>query len=245
MDKETHMIRSLQTDRIIHIYVGELLPGTKPFRVQQVLLEQLSDYFSGALRDKAFCEGEEGRLHFPEDDLDVWEVLLHWLFRRSLPQWVDVDSETKESLLIRCWVLADKYQVHDFQNEAMMDIMMHQSQHPACIRNLMHGVKVTAAGSKLRRIMAEELVWQVYIKKDIQFTELDQLDGPSFIGDFLTAKVHFDQNNNVFAGPAKFGAAMLTTPGEGPPGVWKEYMVGGWLPRRAWRWHDAMKYWVF
>ncbi|KAK1059348.1 hypothetical protein LTR33_013176, partial [Friedmanniomyces endolithicus] len=64
------LIESLPADRLIDIYVGEMTPETKPFRVQQILLETMSDYFKSALQANAFAEGKEARLTFPEDSLN-------------------------------------------------------------------------------------------------------------------------------------------------------------------------------
>ncbi|KAK4895398.1 hypothetical protein LTR27_006462 [Elasticomyces elasticus] len=101
--------RSLQADRLIDIYVGKVTPEVKPFRVQQVLLGQLSDYFTKALRANTFREGEQGRVHFPDDDSQIWEVLLNWIINRSVPSYAERKGAGAQAMFIHCWILGDKY----------------------------------------------------------------------------------------------------------------------------------------
>ncbi|KAK4895399.1 hypothetical protein LTR27_006463 [Elasticomyces elasticus] len=239
----SRIARSLQTDRLVDIYVGAITVETKPYRIQQVVLEKLSEYFVVALKRDTFSEGQHGRLHFPDDDMDVWQVLLQWAIQRDVPHWEGIDEETRVSLLIRCWVMGDKYGVHDFQNEIMLEALK-------CVRGPVEdeevylGVKLTAPGSALRCLMAEEMVYKVYVENDVAFTELDKLDGTMFMGDFLIAKQIFDEDKTAFGTRARFGTQAEAHSGTGPGGVWKKFMVGTHIPRRAWRW-ESWGVWTF
>ncbi|KAK5730782.1 hypothetical protein LTR15_000720 [Elasticomyces elasticus] len=238
--------RSLQTDRLIEVYVGERRSESKPFRVQQVLLEQLSEYFVKALRRDSFSEGEDGRLSFPEDDLDVWEVLLHWAVVRSLPAWSSTNGKEKEALLLRCWVLSDKYQLPPFQNEVMLDLIMYQSTDLAGVENLMLGVKLTRPGSELRRVMAQELVWRIQAHGDVEVSQISELDGTMSTVDFLKAQTeYYEDKDMAFTNQSKFGSTPPSDDVLGPQGIWKEYMVGDFVPQRAWLWNKSIDMWTF
>ncbi|KAK4962984.1 hypothetical protein LTR10_000611 [Elasticomyces elasticus] len=233
-------------DRLIEVYVGERRSESKPFRVQQVLLEQLSEYFVKALRRDSFSEGEDGRLSFPEDDLDVWEVLLHWAVVRSLPAWSSTNGKEKEALLIRCWVLGDKYQLSPFQNEVMLDLIMYQSTDLAGVENLMLGVKLTRPGSELRRVMAQELVWRIQAHGDVEVSQISELDGTMSTVDFLKAQTeYYEDKDMAFTGQSKFGSTPPSDDVLGPQGIWKEYMVGDFVPQRAWLWNKSIDMWTF
>ncbi|KAK5696312.1 hypothetical protein LTR17_024321 [Elasticomyces elasticus] len=235
---------SLRTDRLVDIYVGAITAETKPYRVQQVLLEKLSEYFVVALKRDTFSEGQNGRLHFPDDDVDVWQVLLQWAIQRDVPHWESIDGETRISLLIRCWVTGDKYGLHDFQDEIMLEALMCFRGHVED-KDLHLGVTLTAPGSALRCLVAEEMVFKVYAQKEVTFSELDELDGTMFMGDFLSAKQIFDEDNSAFFTRARFGTQAEAHIGTGPGGVWKKFMVGDRVPQRAWRWETGWNSWCF
>ncbi|TKA75981.1 hypothetical protein B0A55_03258 [Friedmanniomyces simplex] len=231
---------SLQADRLIDVYVGEITPDTKPFRVQQVLLEQLSDYFSSALRADAFVEGERGRLHFPEDD--------------AVPRWTEIDGAKMdtEMLLVNCWVLGDKYRIHTFQDEVMLGMLMSFSKKQGGTYScdvLKRGVELTSSGSKLRRLklrrlMAEEVVntRSVYGQADF---DLDQFDGVRFLSDFAKAKEDHCDYGMGFNTEIRFGLQSEATLEAGTGGTWREYMVGNKLPRRVWKWDKIEGEWKF
>ncbi|KAK5702599.1 hypothetical protein LTR97_003544 [Elasticomyces elasticus] len=235
---------SLQTDRLVDIYVGEITTESRPYRVQQVVLEKLSEYFVVALKRETFSEGPSGRLHFPDDDVDVWQVLLQWAIQRDVPHWEGIDEEIRISLLIRCWVTGDKYALHDFQNEIMLEALMCFCG-PVEDEDVYLGVKLTAPGSAFRCLMAEEMVFKVYTEKEVEFTDLNKLDGTMFMGDFLSAKQILDEDNGAFSTRARFGTQAEAHIGTGPGGVWKKFMVGDRVPQRAWRWETGWNAWCF
>ncbi|KAK5688512.1 hypothetical protein LTS10_000490 [Elasticomyces elasticus] len=168
--------RSLHNDRLVDVYVGDIDDETEPYRVQQVVLEKVAEYFAAALRPDTFSEGQNGRLHFPDDDTDVWQILLQWAIQRVVPCWQSIDQDVRHSLLVRCWVTADKYGIQDFQNEIMLEALM-SFRISIGIEALYVGVKLTAPGSALRRLVSEELVYKVYTEESVKFAELNELDG--------------------------------------------------------------------
>ncbi|KAK1062672.1 hypothetical protein LTR74_010128 [Friedmanniomyces endolithicus] len=241
------LAKSLQADRLITIYVGETDGKTKPFRVQQVLLEQLSDYFRSALQTDTFAEGEEGRLHFPEDNLNAWKVLLHWVFTRTVPHWdkdddgMTIDIEL-QNLLIDCWVLGDKYHIYNSQNEVMVELLWYYSWHIGEEAVFKRGVELTSSDSKLRRLMAEGIVG--IMEADQPYSGLDQYDGMRFLEDYVRAKAQYDEDgdNHGFA-QVVFGDESEATLETGPGGRWKDYLVGDTIPNRAWKWDLDEREW--
>ncbi|KAK0782581.1 hypothetical protein LTR91_011361 [Friedmanniomyces endolithicus] len=189
------LIESLPADRLIDIYVGEMTPETKPFRVQQLLLETMSDYFKSALQANAFAEGKEARLTFSEDSLNAWKVLMRWAFTRTVPRWTDRRDDDGidcgfELLLIDCWVLGDKYQIPAFQDEVMLELLYYYKEETIGFDVVKHGVAVTSSGSALRRLLAEEVMtnnMQGGVTED-----LNQFDGMHFLADFVTARESYD-----------------------------------------------------
>ncbi|KAK0938649.1 hypothetical protein LTR29_009748 [Friedmanniomyces endolithicus] len=239
--------RSLQADRLIDIYVGEVTPETTPFRVQQVLLGQLSDYFDSALKTDTFVEGKQGRLHFPEDNVSAWKVLLHWAFTRMLPHWFKSTAEGNlddgtAMLLVDCWVLGDKYQIHAFQDEVMMEMLCWLVYSPGSCDVFKRGVELTSPGSKLRRLMAEGL--EELYEDGYESSDLDQFDGMQFLEDYVQAKRRRDDHVSQHLA-TRFGCNGEVTLEAGPGGTWKEYMVGDKLPSRAWKWIEKWGIWGF
>ncbi|KAK1823579.1 hypothetical protein LTR12_001990 [Friedmanniomyces endolithicus] len=236
---------SLRTDRMINIYVGKATPEAKPFRVQQVLLEQLSEYFSNALSADTFVEGKKARLNFPEDDVDAWKVLLRWAFTHTVPHWTKKMAGKIEMVFVDCWVLGDKYQIRSFQNEVMMEMLYYYTCNSGSFEVLRHGVEQTSSGSKLRRLMAEEVVAGVDVGK--QGFDLDQFDGMRFLKDYVQAKQRLSGHewcSRGYAAATRFGGNCDATINAGPGGTWKEYMVGDKLPHRAWKWDITSKAWA-
>ncbi|KAK0357178.1 hypothetical protein LTR59_003059 [Friedmanniomyces endolithicus] len=241
------LIESLPADRLIDIYVGEMTPETKPFRVQQILLETMSDYFKSALQANAFAEGKEARLTFPEDSLNAWKVLMRWAFARTVPRWNDgrdddgIDSGF-ELLLIDCWVLGDKYQIPAFQDEVMLELLYYYREETIGFDVVKHGVAVTISGSALRRLLAEEVMTN---NMEGGVTEdLNQFDGMHFLADFVTARERYDDTGTKGFFD-RFGKERKATLEAGPGGTWDEYMVGEKLPCRAWKWESDQLGWGF
>jgi len=199
------------------------------------------------LREGTFAEGREGRLHFPTDDVDTWEILLYWAIKRTMPHASNFDQDDVISLLIRCWVLGDKYQVQTFQNEVILELL--RITDGICVirrADLKLGVELTSPGSTLRRMISEEFVAHLYhTEGDPDFSNLNDLDGNGFIEDLLEAAQARDKRLGAFSGNGWFGCFSDGDLDTGPGGIWREYMVGDHVPRRAWRWDNARGRWTF
>jgi len=66
----------------VNLYVG---PEKKKFVVHKHLLTAQSKYFNGAF-NRNFKEASEGSIFLEEDDPEVVDLLVVWLYRGSLPR---------------------------------------------------------------------------------------------------------------------------------------------------------------
>lgn len=97
-------------------------------------------------------------------------------------------------LIMRCWVLGDKYAIVDFQDEDMM-ILLYESQHNGLGWDVIkEGVIHSRPGSPIRRLLAYEAVIQVY-EDGVDAEALIDVDGAGFMSEFVTAHQAFEKNN--------------------------------------------------
>ena len=232
----------------MEVYVGEQTNGGKPLLVQQSILQSLSDYFTKALRPEAFSEGRAGQLQFPEDGIDTWELLLSWAVKRSMPSWPFADSLSdvcRETLLTRSWVLGDKYQILQFQDEVMVELLSFYAESSGHQAEIKHAVSITAPGSKLRRLMAEELVHLIYDYDGMKMEKLDDFDGLGFFAEFNATRDRLQNSQQSSDSLYRFGRTADAFDVHGPAGSWRKYLVGDCLPRRQWRWDATEDIWRF
>lgn len=72
--------------------------------------------------------GEKGVITLPEDSVEAWEVLLHWIITKTLPEDHEcfksmLPQETLQLELVQCWSLGDKYDVVAFQDLIMIELL--------------------------------------------------------------------------------------------------------------------------
>ncbi|KJX99911.1 hypothetical protein TI39_contig348g00012 [Zymoseptoria brevis] len=165
------LIESLRTPtRLIRVFVGG---GHDVFHVQQQALETISPYFTNALKHDRFKEGKDGVLELPEDEVDVWKVLLHLVLCRKLPSsLVTKDCMlTKENVLlaVRCWTMGDKYGIKEFQDTVMLRLLRYlnimQCTQPGTILDVQITLTVferTLRQSPLRMLVTDWTVMTMY-----------------------------------------------------------------------------------
>ena len=93
----------------------------------------------------------------PQDIYQAWKVLLHWIATRRLPEHVADD----ELLLIRCWALGERHGIEEFQDEAMLALLLWCEDFHLDMDTIERGLSSTRPGSKLRRLVAEELIFNI------------------------------------------------------------------------------------
>jgi hypothetical protein len=150
----------LQEDRLIKIYIGD---DSKPFHVQKAALITLSEYFTRPLKHENSVGGERGVLRFPEDDQTSWQILLHYAIADYL---VDLDSpDDKQAAMlqwIKCWILGDKYNIKDFQDNAMLELLYMLDTEHIDLEVIKYAFNNTPPNSPLRKLMAREAVLTFY-----------------------------------------------------------------------------------
>lgn len=184
---------ALKADHLVKVYVGD--EGAPPFLLQQTLLTSISPVFANALKHENLgTNPEPGVLRFPEDDTEAWEVFLHWLMQRSYPQDLDARSSVK------CWVLGDRYHISTFQDNAMFALLVRLDNKWAKLDDISYAFRLTPPGSKLRLLMAEELVMLMDDKK-VVYDEIDcALNGTNFVGELLRARDRLAAEDRVCEG---------------------------------------------
>ncbi|KAI7532350.1 hypothetical protein KC331_g13631 [Hortaea werneckii] len=136
MDEIREFADSLKADRLIRIKLGSN-KDDEPFLISQRRMENASEYFRKALRQDSFKEGLNGQIDFPEDDHDSWASL-------------------KPDLLIKSWILGDKYGIPEFQDQAMLELLFYFERLYATKDIIKLGSELSPADSVLKRLIAEE-----------------------------------------------------------------------------------------
>lgn len=108
MASQLTFFRDLQSDRLIKIVLGPANEPRPSLYVQQKVLEEASEWFSKALRDDRFIEGQTASLSFPDDDPQAWKVLIFWILHRTIPDELKGDTSAVAMKCAILWVLGDK-----------------------------------------------------------------------------------------------------------------------------------------
>ncbi|RMZ09161.1 hypothetical protein D0862_03693 [Hortaea werneckii] len=174
---------SLESDRLVKIKVGSN-KKKKPFLVSQRRLESASEYFRKALRQDSFKEGLNGQIDFLEDDHDAWAVFVFWMMNTF-----NIAKEgLKPDLLIKSWVLGDKYEIPQFQDQIMLELLFIFEGESATEDIIELGSRLSPAGSLLKRLIAEEAA--VALQNDT--TDFESLEaafsGNGILRDFILAR---------------------------------------------------------
>ncbi|KAK5121394.1 hypothetical protein LTR85_005226 [Meristemomyces frigidus] len=110
---------------LISIHVGTDI-GTEALYIQQGLLEDTSEYFVNAIKYAEWgANGQRGVLRFPEDDYEVWEVFVRWA---SYGEVAGITLTTDDMLATKCHIMGDKYDIPQFQDEAMLALLVSTSR---------------------------------------------------------------------------------------------------------------------
>ncbi|KAK4617873.1 hypothetical protein CLAFUW4_11827 [Fulvia fulva] len=141
---------------LIRIYIND---QAEPYLIQQRLLQSASKLLGTDTRK------EQGiRIECSKEDATCWRIILYWIVQHELPddvQTEETDSWFDENHLIMCWLLADKYEIRSFQDEAMTTLMESFNRagwDSMTVETILKVLKQTPRGSKLRELLAEHVV---------------------------------------------------------------------------------------
>lgn len=150
---------------------------SRPYLVQEALVTGISAFFKRAINHETSFGSEPGVLRFPEDDQIAWEMLLHWRLKGYAVK-TYVSEHTEEQLqLVRFWVLAEKYDIKEFQNVIMNQIFDALDQRTVELETVKLAFESTPPGSPLRTLMAEETVLHMDLRDEYEHADLRELDG--------------------------------------------------------------------
>lgn len=174
----------MKSDRLIKIFIGT---QTTPVLVQETTLRQASDYFGKAIDNaKRLGSGEADILRFPNDDVEFWQILLFWIFKREVGYSVDdysadgygddCDEPDHTIHMCRAWIAADMYLMPRLQNKIMSELLVIYWHYRSSWDTAKMAMLGTAPDSALRRLYAEEITYLLRTGF-INTPDLDELDG--------------------------------------------------------------------
>ncbi|EME78881.1 uncharacterized protein MYCFIDRAFT_83776 [Pseudocercospora fijiensis CIRAD86] len=154
----------LKSDRFIKLFLGK--NNDELYLVPESRLKQTSEYFANAIKHESWGPDNIGKLHFPDDGKDAFELLIHFIVNGSMPVFNLYKSRDENSALqktlIDSWVMADKYLIHDFQDQVMLKLLETVDFFPSDWEVVRHAFETGSEGSKIWTLFAEEAVFMTY-----------------------------------------------------------------------------------
>jgi len=195
--------------------------------IQQILLERTSEYFVKSLNHAHLGNGEADTLRFPEDEPEVWEMLLYWIFERKL---LTDDANEFAMLLFKCWVLGDKYDIKQFQDNAMFALLRSLDSNSMAMLfetdEITSAIEQTAPGSVMRTLFMEEMVMMIWYHEEWAYDDLKDYASLNCLGDILRARDLYQQDERAVI-------YRFTVPRDGSQAPWTKFMVGDGAKRLA------------
>lgn len=179
------------------IYVGD---AKNEFHIHQNLLCGASTFFDAAFTSK-FKEGSEKKMTLPEDDPEVFEAFVQWLYHQHYEILAsDLSHEPGRYLTqtMQLFILADKYGVTHLKN-AIIDALVRnaQSKGKPPSRSAIHQIyEFTPPSSGIRVLLADWYAWQAgrsWLQAPTLHTWLRE--HPDFAADMVAAMAKFESNS--------------------------------------------------
>ena len=208
--------------------VGEI-PEQQTFHLQETLLRSISPVFKAALGNEHLGDEEEGVLAFPEDHVDAWKTLLYWSFKRTLPcqeREGETISDEEQLVLVRSWVLGDKYRIPVFQDIAILEILANLQSSRLTAQSAKEAARHTAVDSPLRRLAVRSVVESI---RDAgldheEYNEAFEVPG------FATETLRLLRDSYVYDDVDGQLDEIGDKDGKNRSDAWAEYMVAGGPP---------------
>ncbi|KAI6860762.1 hypothetical protein KC338_g6822 [Hortaea werneckii] len=193
MSEIREFANSLEYDRLVKIKVG-INENEQAFRISQRRLESASEHFRKALLQDSFEEGLPRQIKFPKDDYDAWAVLVFWMMNT----FNIAKEELTPDLLIKSWVLGDKYEIPEFQDQIMLELLFTFEEDYATEDIIRLGSELSPTGSVLKRLMAEEAAVALRTEK-MDFESLEAaFNGNGMLRDFVLARGNCEADNQFY-----------------------------------------------
>ena len=144
--------RSVLTGGVITIYVG---PKRKEYQIHKVLLASC-EYWRKFLDSK--LPEDSQAMHLPEQDPNIWDLFVNWLYRGSLKD-ICVENEDMAETQVRQYIMlysrAEQWAIPTLQNK-IMDLWTTSDWDWSCDVDKIHSVyKRTLRDSPLRSYVVD------------------------------------------------------------------------------------------
>ena len=151
-----------QNNPIVTLDVG---PDKHTFHVHQELLFKCSPVFKAAFSGQC-RESSEHRMALPEDDLEIVERFMQWLYFKSIALAKGVCRETRDARywqLARLNTLADKFDVGLLKNSIIDELfaLKRQTSSPPQPPVVAYIYENTTQTSSLRKLIVGWYVWHI------------------------------------------------------------------------------------
>ena len=118
-------LRSVYASEIVKLYIGQ---RRQLLNAHKSILTKI-DYFAKCLNDDRFAEGRLNEVELPEDNLNAWEEILHYLYGQHYQSSThEPPDRSMRRHYLQTWILADKYCIEDLCN-LLIDTMAFYAAH--------------------------------------------------------------------------------------------------------------------
>ncbi|TGO64320.1 hypothetical protein BOTNAR_0089g00090 [Botryotinia narcissicola] len=152
-----HLTAILLGNELVQIIVG---PELKEFFVHKALIRSTCDFFDKAFNGR-FKEGIENKMHLPEDNPEIFEIFVNWMYSGHLKRGL------REPMpIIEIWIFAQKCQAITLKNSAMnalQDALGDEriGRFPLSNSEVTHIYEHTTWRDKLRVFAIAMLAWEI------------------------------------------------------------------------------------
>ena len=169
------------------------------WHLPKALLTHKSPFFAAALNG-SFAEAKMNSVTMPDDDPNIFRLWVQWLFVGNITCQIS-GIEDINNVLVKAWILGNKLGCHNFQNEAMIGLLLSQSPklkdhviEPSTLRAAYEG---SAPGSVLRRWAIDSFLFGIrknregkgWTRQRINLWVSEAKDIEGFSQDYMEASV--------------------------------------------------------
>lgn len=135
---------------------------TQPYLISESRLKQTSEYFANAIKHENWGVAQDGKLNFPDDDKNAFELMLYYIVEGSLPNSLNTAAVATQKVMIETWAIADKYLIRDLQDLIMVTLLFQFDNQELDWEVVRCAFERTGEGSKMRRLIAEEAMCRTF-----------------------------------------------------------------------------------
>lgn len=121
----------------------------------------MSDIFVKAIKYEHLGIDPPGTLRFSGDDETAWKYLLWWKMKGKVPVCDRNLYPTEVLSFVRSWILGDKYDIKEFQDDLMVGLLLYLQVSPLHLTTAKVAFDNMMPSSPLRILMAEEIAHQI------------------------------------------------------------------------------------